>query len=457
MKLNITKTALLISLLLSIVVTCFSEVTVLEVKYKTIIVNGKAKKVATIEQPNRTWGYYADAGSTFNVTVKNLLDEPTLIHWHGLILPNNQDGVPGLTQAQPIAPSKTYSYKFKLQQTGTYWMHSHYGFQEQNYVEAPLIVETRQDKKMQQVVAMFQDFSFQNPEEIYKNLRANNMQMNISMSMAKPDLNDVKYDAFLTNYHSNESPLIVMVTPNSKVKLRLINGAAQTNFWINLGKLTGTLVAIDGQDIVPIKDNLFQLALAKRLDIIVNIPKNGVVFPILAQVEGLKNQTGLILSTTTNPTLKTINDFAKNDTPAFNYNQDIRLHSLEQIPQQEKPVKLNVVLSGNMQKYIWQINGQTWPNVKPLTVKQGQHVQMTISNKSPMEHPMHLHGYTFKIVNINGKKVNGSMNDTVMVLPNTQVTVEFIAKYPGKWALHCHMLYHMEAGMFTYLNVLPNQ
>ncbi|MBP9743602.1 MAG: multicopper oxidase domain-containing protein, partial [Burkholderiales bacterium] len=143
--------------------------TILEVKYKIINVNGKSKKVATIEQPNGTWGYYTKSGAVFDVIVKNELAESTSIHWHGLILPNDQDGVAGITQ-DPIAPGKEYHYKFPLKQSGTYWMHAHYGLQEQDYVEAPLIIETTDDINYDQVVVMFQDFSMKTPQQILQSL-----------------------------------------------------------------------------------------------------------------------------------------------------------------------------------------------------------------------------------------------------------------------------------------------
>ena len=139
---------------------------VLQVKNKQIIVAGKKVNFKTIEDQNGNWGYIATYPGVFNVLVENLLAESTIIHWHGLILPNDQDGVAGLTQPYPIAPGKVYHYNFPLKQTGTYWMHSHYGFQEQEGVEAPLIITGPEDKNYQQIVVMFQDFSFKTPESI---------------------------------------------------------------------------------------------------------------------------------------------------------------------------------------------------------------------------------------------------------------------------------------------------
>lgn len=441
-----------------------SKSTVLTVKYKTIKVNGRSKKVATIEQPDGTWGYYGKAGTQFDVIVKNELDEPTSIHWHGLILPNDQDGVAGITQEKPIGPGEEYHYQFPFKQSGTYWMHSHHGLQEQEFVEAPLIIETPEDENYQQVVIVFQDFSFKSPEQILKNLLAPHaapmtMDSNMDMDMSEKtmDLNDVQYDAYLSNYQSPEHPQITQVKAGEKIKLRFINGASASNFWINLGNLKGTLVAVDGQEVQPMTDNKFQLAMAQRLDIIVTIPPQGGTFPILGQVEGLKDQTGIILSTSKNPEPKVIDAEAKEAAPALNDQQELTLHPLNPVLfSSMTPTSILLVLTGNMQRYEWAINGEMWPNITPIHVKQGQLVVMTLQNKSMMAHPMHLHGYDFKVISINGQAVNGALHDTILVLPNTSVTVEFMAEYPGKWMLHCHTLYHMAAGMMTYLEVDPN-
>lgn len=280
--------------------------TILEVKNKTIEVNGKLTHVYTIEQPNGTWGFEGTEGQYFNVIVKNTTKVPTVIHWHGLILPNNQDGVPGVTQA-PIPPGGEYHYDFKLVQAGTYWMHSHMGLQTQELMEAPLIINALHDpyKADQSVIVMFQDFSFKSPEAILKSLQFNKTMAKISTapmssmsSMStkpKPDLNDVHYDAFLTNYHTLQNPELIPVKQSSTVRLRFINGSASTNFWIKLGKLTGKAIAFDGENIKPFMGKKFQLAIGQRIDILVKIPQSGGAFPILGQVEGVRPEVAQII------------------------------------------------------------------------------------------------------------------------------------------------------------------
>lgn len=437
----------------------FAASTILEVKNKTINVNGKNSQVYTVVQPDGTWGYYAKSGETFDVTLKNKLTESTVIHWHGILMPNNQDGVE-ITQ-KAIEPGGTYHYQFKLKQSGTYWMHSHFGLQEQKFAEAPLIIDDSKYKN--QVVIMFQDFSFRQPEAIMAELKNGIMA---GMDMAKDDmsgmemqhhgdtdLNDIKYDAFLTNYHPPQEPEVYIFKPDSEVRLRFINGAASTNFWINLGKLKGRVIAVDGEYIKPVTGNIFPLAMAQRMDIVIKLPKTKGVFPVVGQVEGLRNQTGVVI--TTNNTLKTykINQSAKAATKAFDYADELKFVSTNPLLTKKVDKVVNIELGGNMQKYVWTINNQAWPNVSPIQLKQGNRIELDITNKTTMMHPIHLHGNVFEVVSIAGKPVKGALRDTIFVTPNSTVKVVFDANEPGKWMLHCHMLYHMHSGMMTYINV----
>lgn len=439
---------------LGFIANIFASPTVLYVKQKQIIVNGQPAIIDTIEDGNGNWGYFPQESQGFDVIVKNQLKESTVIHWHGLLLPNSQDGTE-LTQA-PIKPGGEYHYQFKLQQGGTYWMHSHYMMQEQELAEAPLIIQTSQEQKYQQVVIVFQDFAFKSPEQIMSRLiNGRNMadmdMSDMDMSKMPMDLNDVTYDAFLTNYHTLESPSVITVDNTKPIRLRFINGSATTNFWLNLGKLTGTAIAVDGKNIQPIKGTKFQLAVAQRMDVIVNLPKG--VFPILGQVEGIKNQTGLILRTNSSLKVPHVQSIAKHNEIALNNKQELYLHALTNLPSRKIEQTVDLTLDGSMQDYRWGINKQLWPHITPIKIKQGNRVEMIIKNNTLMSHPIHLHGIVFQIVEINGHKFNGAVRDTVLVTPGEKLKIIFDANEKGKWLLHCHMLYHMHSGMMTYFNV----
>ncbi|WP_212789856.1 multicopper oxidase family protein [Francisella halioticida] len=463
-KTIITIVLLAISLTLATFYYPKSNKVELLVTHKTIQVNGKTVEVSTVVQPDGTWGYHATVGDDFNVTVKNELTEPTVLHWHGLLLPNKDDGTE-LTQPY-IQPNQSYNYNFKLAQSGTFWMHSHYGFQEQTHVEAPLIIYPKGYDASNDVVIMFQDFSFKEPENIMKDLKhsdGSNQHMHHEHKMAmamdedmKPDLNDVSYDAFLTNYKTVDNPEIKKVVVGQKYRLRFINGSASTNFWINLGKLKGKVVAVDGNDIKPFDGSKFQLAIAQRMDIEVQIPKDGD-FSILGQVEGEKYQTGIILTTDDSKKL-TIPAESKSDSKAFNYDQLKKIHAKSNDLQNLDIQKtIDLKLTGNMKDYIWQINGQTWPNVSPIELKYGKTYLFKIQNETGMSHPMHIHGHVFKVIDINGEPIkDGAIRDTIYVEPNSSVTIAMKADVEGKWFIHCHMLYHMHSGMMTFLETKKN-
>lgn len=417
---------------------------------KQILVNGKSVPVLALAQPDGTLGVRAKKGDQFQVLLKNTMNVPTSIHWHGIILPNSQDGVAFVTQF-PQYPGIAYFYDFPLLQSGTYWMHSHFSLQEQLQLSAPLIIYDPDDAAMadQEAILFLSDFSFQSPGEIYSSLKCKKS----NNSMAKHtmlDLNDVAYDAFLANYRTLENPEIITVEPGQKVRLRIINGASASNFFIGTGDLEGEAVAVDGNRIQPFKDSDFELAVAQRLDVIVTIPKEGGAFPILAKGEGTDLQTGVILATNGSKIPKPASKMNVK-AGAFNNRQEERLHALH--PLSKKPIdkQLTVELGGNMSGYEWTLNGQMWPEITSLVVEKGQRVEIVFKNANNMPHPMHLHGHVFQVTAINGKTIDGAMRDTVLIMPHSTLAIQFDAFNPGVWPLHCHILYHLEAGMFTVL------
>ncbi|CAM2779951.1 Multicopper oxidase [Legionella steigerwaltii] len=441
--------------------------TVLIIKKIPLIVDGKSTEVFKIEQPDGTWGYHGVEGQYFDAIVKNTTTNPTVIHWHGLILPNSEDGVPYVTQP-PIPPGGTAHYRFKLRQSGTYWMHSHFDLQIQQLLAAPFIVDNPNKKNKEHDVVLFlADFSYKKPEAILYQLKnkgtvplktMGSMKQKTPMnakamnSSSKPDLNDVTYDAFLTNYHTLSNPEVIPVRSGELVRLRIIDGAAMTNFFINLGQLKGTAIAVDGQPIKEIPGNQFQLAVGQRIDVLIKIPKGEGAYPILAQGAGTQLQTGLVLST---PGASKISVSEKAPTPVggLNNDQEFKTHSLAPLPVKQPNQTLTVTLDGDMMNYIWKINNQAWPNITPLSVDKNKRIEIVLINKTGMAHPMHLHGHFFEVTEIDGKPLkNGPMRDTVLVLPRSTVKIQFDTDNPGNWMFHCHMLYHEATGMMTFIN-----
>lgn len=426
------------------------EVTDLQTVNKTITVNGKEATVLALSQPDGTLGITADKGQLFNVMLKNTMQVPTSIHWHGLILPNNQDGVAFITQF-PIYPSLAYHYQFPLKQSGTYWMHSHFGLQEQNLLSAPLIIYDPEEEKYDKDAILFlADFSFKPPSEIYQQLRCNCKKMNImSKKMTSPDLVEVNHDAFLINYKTIENPDILKVKPGERVRLRVINGSSTTNFFIDLSNLKGEAIAVDGNRIKPLEGSQFELAVAQRIDIVVTIPQEGGIFIIHAKGEGTNKQAGYILTTQEPLPLFHLSAQTKRTAGALTNAQEKDLHALYPLEKKEVDNRIIVELGGNMTNYVWTLNGQAWPEVTPLVVKKGQRVEILFKNVTSMSHPMHLHGHVFQVTAIDGKPIDGAMRDTILIMPNSSIAIQFDADNPGVWPLHCHILYHLEAGMFT--------
>ena len=437
------------------------EPIILEVTEKPFKLDGKGKAVPmfdltfiTPDGKRHKNGYFGTKGEWFDVIVQNRSTEPTSLHWHGLIVPNDQDGVPDVTQ-KLIPPGKSMHYKFKLLQSGTYWLHSHQGLQEQRQLAAPLIIYDNNENKAnpQQVVMFLEDFTYQDPKKILKNLQSKKMTMpKISQQKdaKSDDINDIKYDAFLTNKKTLKSPQVIEVSPGQKIKLRVISGTASTNFLMKLGKLNGKVVAVDGEPILPLTGNNFPIGIGNRLDIIVTIPKEEGNFPILAQAEGTRMQTGLILKTP-KATLNKVKTLASKPIGRLHYYPfEEKLQGTNTLTPKKISKSLEFVLTGTMNGYIWKINNQAWPNITPMVVEKGQRIELVFKNNNSMAHPMHFHGHVFQVTELNGKPLKqGARRDTILVQPNTTVKIVFDADNPGVWVAHCHNLYHLNAGMLT--------
>ncbi|WP_058322169.1 multicopper oxidase domain-containing protein, partial [Sinorhizobium sp. GL28] len=289
----------------------------LAITKRVIEVNGKAADVFGLLQPDGSVGLTLDAHSPFDVALANQGAEATLIHWHGLAPPWNMDGVPD-NPAALLKAKETRRYTFPVGSGGTHWMHAH-TLQEQNLLAAPLIVRTADDRQRdeQEVVILLHDFSFTPAEELLAELKGSssghgmdhsammqgmgsNMQGHMSGTampgMAAMDLNDIEYDAYLANDRTLDDPEVFTVESGGRVRLRIINGATATAFTIDTGTLTGQLIAVDGQPVLPVPGTRFPISMGQRLDIRLELPKSPEAHPILALREGTDHRTGVILA-----------------------------------------------------------------------------------------------------------------------------------------------------------------
>lgn len=472
---------------------------VLRAQSRTIEVNGKAATMLQIGRPDGVSGVYTEAGRRYRVNLENRLDEPTLVHWHGLMPPYQQDGVPDVSQPA-LEPGGVYAYDFPLAAPGTYWMHSHFGFQEQRLMAAPLIIRDPAEASLdeQEVVVMLHDFTFRDPEEILAELKAGESHGGIAiedaaghghaevddmaaMEMApsvpsgmtgmnpaaggtgltamgamemgarEMDLNDIDFDAYLANDRTLADPEVVGVEPGGRARLRIINAAASTNFFIDLGALDGELIAVDGRPIAPVRGRRFPIAIAQRLDIRLTLPAGQGAFPVLAHREGGTARTGIVLATP-EARIGRLADHAEHRAPAVGLNLERRLAAVRALDPRPADRTHVIELTGSMRGYNWGLNGVAYGDHEPLELRQGERLEIAFRNKTMMAHPMHLHGHAFQVVEIDGERFAGAMRDTVLVPANGgRVTVAFDAVNAGNWVMHCHNLYHMSSGMMTTL------
>ena len=443
---------------------------------RTLDVNGKPARAFSLIGPNGKPGITLSPGERFDVDLVNQAGTSTLVHWHGQLPPWRQDGFPW-PQTPPIPAGETQSYDY-APIPGTYWMHSHQGMQEQSLMTAPLIVRSAEEMRAdrQEVVLMLHDFSFKTPDELLAGLtksngsesampkngmdKAMNMgsgsmgamnsgnmrAMNMAPGMAM-DLNDIDYDAFLANDRTLADPEVIRTEPGGRVLLRLINAASSSQFWIDLGALTGTVVAVDGHPVRPVRVSRLPLAMAQRFDVLIDLPGNGS-YPIVAQVEGKRARTGIVLAAAGAPVSR-LDGEAKENAPPVDLSLERRLEAVAPLAPHAPDVTHRVILAGAMAPYAWSLNGEYWPNVTALMTARGQRVAIEMANQTMMPHPMHLHGHAFQVVAINGAPFTGAVRDTVLVPPMGSVTIAFDADNPGRWAFHCHNLYHMMTGMMT--------
>ena len=462
----------------------------LKVSTRIIEVNGKAARVYGLSQPDESWGLYANKGQRFRVRLVNELDTESLIHWHGLTPPSEQDGVPGLSQPA-LQPGQSYDYDFVHNRSGTFWMHSHVGLQEQQLLAAPLIVrqpgEERPDET--EVVVLLHDFSFRDPDEILHDLRkSGGMAMaggegmeqgqaehGTSMGMEKADrgqaahgtamapgdgadskpahgsmlhFNDIEYDAYLANDRTLADPEVVRIDPGARVRLRIINGAAGTNFLLDLGDIDGDLIAVDGNPNLPIRGRLFDLAIAQRADVRLQLPPGQGAYPILARREDGRARTGIVLATKAAP-VRRISEHADRKSRPLDLNLEHRLAAVAPLSERIADRSIVLDLTGSHAGYDWGLNEKAYNPDDPLYVAAGERVEVMLRNRTAMPHPIHLHGHHFQVVAIEGKRFSGAVRDTVLVPSRRSVTIAFNADNPGHWAFHCHQLYHMAAGMMT--------
>ncbi|AOW95238.1 copper oxidase [Rhodococcus sp. WMMA185] len=417
-------------------------------------------------------------GDLLRTDLVNELPDESTIHWHGIAMRNDMDGVPGLTQPG-VAPNDTFTYEFLAPDAGTHWLHSHVGMQFDRGLYAPLIVEDPADGADYdlEAVLVLDDWldgvGGRTPDQQLGDLRRDGMPMGgmgmghggmgmghgamggMGMGAAAdphsplgPDAGDVQYPYYLINGTLPADPFGVQARPGQRVRLRIINAGADTAFRFSVGGHQLTVTHSDGYPVEPVTGSSLLIGMGERFDVIVTLGDG--VFPIVAAAEGKQGQGLALIRTGAGQTPEPNVRPAELDVPPIT-GLDLRSREDVRLDRREPDRVHDLTLGMDMSGYRWTINRAAYDEHTPLDVLEGQRVRLRFVNRTMMFHPMHLHGHTFQVVD--GKGV-GARKDTTLVLPNQTVEVDFDATNPGQWMVHCHNLYHGEAGMMTTLSYI---
>ena len=497
---------------------------------RAIAVNGQ------IPMPTLTF----TEGDIAEIVVHNKLTESTSLHWHGLFLPNKEDGVPYLTQ-MPIEPNETFTYRFPIIQSGTHWYHSHSGLQEQIGMYGSLVLLKKKDDPafrkgiddLPEVPIILSEWTDIKPENVHRMLhnandwsaikkgtvqsyseaiKAGHFKTKLGNEMKRMlamDVSDVYYDKFLIN-GKNESQLS-QFKAGEKVRLRISNGGASSYFWLNYAGGKMTVVANDGNDVEPLEVDRLIIGVSETYDVVITIPNENTAYEFLATPEDRTKSASIYLGNgkiqlkSRMPKLKyfegmkMMNDMMNMDGSMDDMGMDMSLQKMDMntvmypeitgnpemkmddkmdhsnhspnvkqdfvtlnygmlkaphpttLPKDAPVRELRFELTGNMNRYVWSMDNKVLSETDKILIKKGENVRITLYNGSMMRHPMHLHGHDFRV--LNGQGEFAPLKNVLDIMPMETDTIEFLANAEGDWFFHCHILYHMMAGMnrvFSY-------
>lgn len=454
-----------------------ADASLLTVATRQIEVKKRAATVYGITGVDGRSGLIAQEGDRFRGRIINGTTDPLVMHWHGQTQATAEQDR-SRPRGGELAAGQGDDHDFLLT-PGTHWMHAHQ-LTEQQLLAAPMIAREKDAGDVQDVVVMLHDFAFRTPTEILAELGGSaahgghgaqsslqppaasrvmdHSQMGQGASSGSPmqhrmavHANDVRYDAYLANDRTLDDPEVVRVERGGKVRLRLINGATATVFFIDTGDLPAACIAVDGTACQPYSGRRFPLAQGQRIDLLVTIPLVGGAFPILAQVEADPKRTGILLATA-GAQVRRIADGATQVAAHADLSLDFALRARDPLPQKLVSRSFCLTLCEEA-GYRWTINGRMHGEHTPLEAKVGERVEIMFMNPTSMMHPMHLHGHHFQVVGSRAGRFAGPIRDTVIVPPHTPVIVAVDLDKAGDWYLHCHHLYHMATGMMTELRV----
>jgi len=414
----------------------------------------------------------ANVGDELAVAVENALDHRSSVHWHGIALRNDMDGA--MPASPDIEPAQSFTYRFTSSFPGSYWAHPHTGMDTDYGLYLPVIIDDpaepgRYDAEWVVMLDDWTDGVGSSPEEIFRGLRSMSMGGNGYMpgmggmgprsgtrgvggagtsELLGGDGGDVNYPYYLINGRIPAAPTTFTAKPGQRIRIRIINAAADTAFRVALAGHRMTVTHTDGFPVTQTDVDALLLGMGERYD--VTVTTGDGVFPLVAAAEGKNALSRALLSTS--PGSAPEEGFRPPELNGRVGTADTFTAAPEVLLNPKPTDALEVRLTGSMMHYDWAINGQPYDRSVPLTIHQGQSATMTFVNNTTMWHPMHLHGHTFQVLRSDGSP--GPRKDTVVVKPRQTVAVKLVADNPGTWMLHCHNGYHMGAGMMTSLDYL---
>jgi len=404
------------------------------------------------------------AGEVIRARFTNQLPEATTIHWHGISLRNDMDGVPGMTQ-DVVAPQGTFDYEFTAPDPGTYWFHPHVGLHLDRGLYSPLIVEDpaepgRYDREYVVVLDDWSDGLGQTPQAALEDLRAGRGPHAAHRAGGGPFSEvlqsgggDVSYALFLLNGRQSGAPAEFVARKGERIRFRIINAAADTPFRVALGGHQMTVTHADGFPVVPVTVDTLMIAMAERYDVTVTIAGDGV-FPLIGVAEAKADEAMAVVRSGSgevpDPGVRPAELNGK-----MLQRADLVAAESVRLPAGRPDRTYKVTLGEGDTGYVWTLNGKPHGQNKPLEVRQGERIRLNFENTTTMFHPMHLHGHTFQVVNPGGAA--GARKDTTIVRPKEPVSVEFVADNPGQWMIHCHNNYHQEGGMMLTLSYVTDR
>ena len=527
----------------------------LDIDYTPVNITGDHAVATTVNGqvagPTLVW----QEGETVTLHVTNHLKKSSSIHWHGIILPPAMDGVPGIS-FNGIAPGETFTYRFKVRQHGTYWYHSHSGFQEQTGIYGAIVIKAKKREPFRydkDYVVVLSDWSDERPTTIYKKLKQmsdyynfsqrtvstfieevknkglstafNDRKMWNEMRMNDGDISDItEYTyTFLMNGQNPATQFKALFKTGERIRLRFVNAAAMTFFDVRIPGLKMTVVAADGNHVKPVSIEEFRIGVAETYDVIVQ-PRSNKAYAIFAQSidrsgyalgsltpnvdrlakaphmdpvpkltmvdmgmdmsgmghgGGMKCSSGMKMPNkkamkkyefqamedqkypiTKLPMKRGLHTTMMAMSPKYRLNDPgvglrnngrkvltyADLKNRYSTRKHRKPDREIVLhLTGNMERYMWSINGIKYADAKPLQFRYGERLRITFINDTMMNHPMHLHGMWSDLETGDDNRL--VRKHTIIVQPGSKISYRVTVDAKGAWAYHCHLLYHM-AGMF---------